>query len=399
MSTNYLNHNVPGYSGNYDPRPSGDDLPGTSSDDDDSEPNTSITEETPYVSIYGMVGAKNIHQDVEMYRSTLYNLKTEPEEIRERRNQITNEDFLRRCFLPDVESAEIQYMKSLDEPVNEPVNEPQPEETTKQIKIEPVDEIEEDSFEEETEPLEYLPETYSEATENSYHVDTTHPRARDLENIRMFLEQYGQPDERDRVNLPLVNIRPEVTITAIKIEPVDETLEEETDQSEYEPESDSDMIEETRYEMIIVRRAPNNPRANELENNRMFLERYGEPEEMDGLNIGQAEQQPAEEAPSPIDTTTNPRENEPENNGMFLQQYGEPEEMDGLNIGQAEQQPAEEAPAPINTTNPRANGLDNGNTNIIENPTGVQRRKRKEVNSTPTRVSSRIKKPRIMYNV
>ncbi|XP_016663160.1 uncharacterized protein LOC100169360 isoform X2 [Acyrthosiphon pisum] len=280
--SNNLNQNVPGYSGN--------DSPETSNNDNPEKVEIIPKPEVPFVSRYGMKHAKNSLQDVEFYRATLFNLKTEPVEDRERRLQETNSSFLRRCRDPNEICA---YY-------NEPVEDIQPEEINIEIKSEPIDEIEEDtsSLYMETEPFD-LPEVYSESRENSSQINAFNPRENELENNR--IQQSREPEEEidQQDNIP-------ITVPLVLTFPLE-----------------SEEIDETNMLLVV-------------------------PETIISSN-----------------TTT-------------------------------------ETPSSINpTTIPRASDLDNANTNIIENPASVQRktRKKKDVILTPTRVSTRIKKPRIMYNI
>jgi len=66
MSNNNLNHNAPGYNGNYDPGPSSRDSTVTS-DDEDSELTVS-NPEVPFVSRYGMVNATNVSITIAMFK-------------------------------------------------------------------------------------------------------------------------------------------------------------------------------------------------------------------------------------------------------------------------------------------------------------------------------------------
>ncbi|CAI6354738.1 unnamed protein product [Macrosiphum euphorbiae] len=290
--SNNLNHNVPGYSGDDSPKISNDDSPKISNDDspeisnDDNPDDIQIIPkpEVPFVSRYGMKHAKNSLQDVEFFRATLFNLKTEPIEDRERRLQETNSTFLTRCRDPNEICAYTE--------------DPQPGQTDTEIKTEPIDEIEEDtsSLYMETEPFYYLPE---EATENSSQIIAFNPRENELENneIQQSREPEEEIDQQD--NIPIM-----APLAPILLEQAE--------------------INETDMMSLVV------PEAIVLLNN-------------------------TTETPSSTDTTTNPR----------------------------------------------ASDLDNTNTSIIENPASVQRktRKKRDVIATPTRVSTRIKKPRIMFNM
>ncbi|XP_060860323.1 uncharacterized protein LOC132937524 [Metopolophium dirhodum] len=310
MSNNLSNHKVPGYSG--------DDSSETSDGDNPEVLEIIPKPEVPFVSRYGMKHAKNSLQDVEFYRATLFNLKTEPVEDRERRYQETNRAFLRRCRDPNEICA---YN-------GEPVEDLQPEETSTEIKSEPIDEIEEDSSSlyMETEPLDYPPESYSESTDNSSQINAFNPRENELENNRT--QQSSEPEEEtdQQDNIPII-------VPIVLIVPPEEPGE----------------INEINMQQVV-------PEAiNEINMQQVV------PEAINEINM----QQVVPEAIVLLNTTT-------------------------------------ETPSSIDTTtNPRASDLDNTNANIIENPASVQRktRKRKDVIPTPTRVSTRIKKPRIMYNV
>lgn len=191
--SNNLNHNVPEYSV--------DDSSEKSNGDNPEELEIIPQPEVPFVSRYGMKHAKNSLQDVEFFRATLFNLKTEPVEDRERRYQETNRAFLRRCRDPNEICA-----------YNEPVEDLQPEETNTEIKSEPIDEIEEDtsSLYMETESLDYPPEFYSESTDNSSQIIAFNPAENELENnmTQQSIEPEEETDQQNHIPItePLVLI-------------------------------------------------------------------------------------------------------------------------------------------------------------------------------------------------
>jgi len=125
-----------------------------------------------------------------MYRATLFKLKTEPEKDRVSQRQDSDGVFLRRSRDPD----EINPWAVM----NTPVAKLQPVKTINKIKVEPIDKVEGNlSLEMETKPSEYPPESYSELVENSSHIDTTNPRADELDDGE---DDDGEDDEQDNID-------------------------------------------------------------------------------------------------------------------------------------------------------------------------------------------------------
>jgi len=230
----------------------------------------------------------------------LCNLEFESEEDREKQDKIFSKNLLRLCR--EQVDMEMDKMNKIEESLNEL----QSLKTTTEIKEENL------PFEERIEPPEYLSEIYLETANKIYYLDTNNSGPNEFENNRIFLQQHREPEEiMYEISIQVVEIQPEVTITKIKIEQYDEieedlSFEEETEPLEYQPEIYSETTE--NYHHVNT----TDPGANELEGNIMFLQQSMEPEEMDEINLPQVEQQP-EETPSPIDTTTNPRANELDN--------------------------------------------------------------------------------------
>jgi len=233
---------------------------------------------------------------VELFRATLFNLKTEPIEDRERRNQESNRIFLRRCWEPD----EIDL-------IDEQAGDLLPEETNTEIKSEPIDEIEEDTslLSMETEPLDYLPESYSESMENSSHIDTINLRANEMESNGIYLQQRGESEE--------------------EINEIDDL-----------PTENSSHIDTT------------NPRANEFESNRMFLQQHRDSEE----EMNEIDNNIPLVVPPVLPVPLEPEEINETNTQLVV-----PEALVLSNT-------LTETSSPIDTTtNHRANDLDNGITN------------------------------------